>query len=70
MSRGHTFLPAKFLKNKKDGNEANVGKGQKASSSGEGDIIVSIIIEGEMEGYDVPNSEILNINLKNESITM
>ena len=55
------------IKNKKDGNEANVGKGQKASSSGEGDIIVSIIIEGEMEGYDVPNSEILNINLKNES---
>ncbi|MHA1740457.1 MAG: FecR family protein [Candidatus Heimdallarchaeota archaeon] len=55
------------IKNKKDDNEANVGKGQKASSSGEGEIILSTIIEGEMDGYDVPNSEILNINLKNES---
>jgi len=55
------------IKNKKDGNEANVGKGQKASSSGEGEIILSTIIEGEMDGYDVPNSEILNINLRNES---
>ncbi|MDP8204275.1 MAG: FecR family protein [Candidatus Tenebribacter mawsonii] len=63
----YTLEGAVNIKNKKDGNEANVGKGQKASTSGEGEIIVSTIIEGEMDEYDISSSEILNINLKNEN---
>lgn len=55
------------LKNKKDGNEADVGEGEKAVSSGEGEIIVSMIAEGELDGYDVQGSETLQINLKNDA---
>ena len=55
------------MKNKKDNKEADVGKGQKAHSTGENEIILSVIEEGEMEGYDVPLTEILNINLKNDA---
>ena len=54
------------MKNKKDDNEANVGSGQKAHSTGEDEIILSVIEEGEMDDYDVSLTEILNINLKND----
>ena len=54
------------IRNKEDGKEANVGAGQKAHSTGEGEIIVSIIEEGELKDYDVPLTDILNINLKND----
>lgn len=55
------------LKNKKDDNEANVKEGQKAISSGAGEIVVSMITAGEMEGYDVQDPELLQINLINEN---
>ncbi|MDA3813998.1 MAG: FecR family protein [Candidatus Cloacimonetes bacterium] len=55
------------IKNKKDDEEADVGAGQKAHSTGENEIILSVIEDGEMEGYDVPLTETLNINLENES---
>ncbi|MEA2095274.1 MAG: FecR family protein [Candidatus Cloacimonadota bacterium] len=55
------------MKNKKDNKEADVSAGQKAHSTGENEIILSVIEEGEMEGYDVPLTEILNINLKNDA---
>ena len=55
------------MKNKKNDEEANVGAGQKAHSTGENEIILSVIEEGEMEGYDVPLTETLNINLENDN---
>ncbi len=55
------------MKNKKDDNEANVGAGQKAHSTGENEIILSVIEDGEMDDYDVSLTEILNINLKNDA---
>ena len=55
------------MKNKKDDNEADVGAGQKAHSTGENEIILSVIEDGEMDDYDVSLTEILNINLKNDA---
>lgn len=55
------------LKNKEDDNEADVGEGQKATSSGEGEIIVSMIEEDELDEYDMQMTETLQINLKNEA---
>ncbi|MCK5052459.1 MAG: FecR domain-containing protein [Candidatus Cloacimonetes bacterium] len=55
------------IKNKKDDNEADVGAGQKAHSTGENEIILSVIEDGEMDDYDVSLTEILNINLKNDA---
>ncbi len=55
------------MKNKDDEHEADVGAGQKAHSTGENEIIVSVIEEGEMDDYDVPLTETLNINLKNDN---
>ncbi len=55
------------MENKKDKNKAEVGAGQKAHSTGEGEIPLSVIEDGEMKEYDIPLSETLNINLKNEN---
>ncbi len=55
------------MENKKDKKKAEVGAGQKAHSTGEGEIPLSVIEDGEMKEYDIPLSETLNINLKNES---
>ncbi len=55
------------MENKKDKKKAEVGTGQKAHSTGEGEIPLSVIEDGEMKEYDIPLSETLNINLKNES---
>ena len=55
------------MKNKKDNNKAEVGAGQKAHSTGEGEIPLSMIEDGEMDEYDISINETLNINLKNES---
>lgn len=55
------------MKNKDDDHEADVGAGQKAHSTGENEIVLSVIEEGEMKDYDVPLTETLNINLKNDN---
>ena len=55
------------IKNKKDNSEADVGAGQKVHSTGEGEILLSVIEDGEMDDYDVSLTETLNINLKNDS---
>lgn len=55
------------MKNKKDNKEVDVGAGKKAHSTGENEIVISVIEKSEMEEYDVPLSETLNINLKNEN---
>ncbi len=55
------------MKNKDDEHESDVGTGQKAHSTGENEIIVNVIEEGEMDDYDVPLTETLNINLKNDN---
>ena len=54
------------MKNKKDNNETDVGIGQKAHSTGEGEILLSVIEDGEMDEYDISLNETLNINLKND----
>jgi len=55
------------LKNKKDDKEADVGEGQKATTTGEGEIVISMITEGELDGYDVQGTETLQINLQNDA---
>ncbi|MCF7858032.1 MAG: FecR family protein [Candidatus Cloacimonetes bacterium] len=54
------------IRNKEDDNETDVGAGKKARTSGSGEIVISNIEENEMDDYDIPISETMNINLKNE----
>ena len=54
------------VKNKMDNNQVDVGVGQKAHSTGKDQILLSEYSQNEIDDYNVPSSETLNINLENE----